>query len=369
MKVPRSRFAVVAAVLGMVVVAGCGGNTAKKPSNPTRPSELTSQQVFALAAPGTVQLYGRKGTATYGGTGFIYDKAKGLVVTNAHVVDGLGTLRARYNDGSETPARIKASASCSDVAVVELLEPNASATALRLGDSGSVTPAQHVSALGYPSSFQQFDKSKVAFTEGSVQSTGVKAVIGDDLPTYPDTIQHSATINHGNSGGPLLDNKGNVVGVNTLTNFGAGAQGQFYSISINRIKALLPQLEGGKGIANPGWSVQPLSVASMEKMFPIFGWGDAALGKGGDLVLADLKVDGLVVTGLDSGRPAEKANLEVGDIVREMNGVPITTVSEMCDVLQSAKPGSTIGLNGTYTFTGTAKNEFGDVWTANMKAE
>lgn len=366
-------------VLGLACVAlsGLGGCSAKEATpkvaavtTTSAPKELSGKQVFELAAPATIQLYGRRGSSFSGGTGVIYDKAKGYAITNAHVVEGLATLKARYSDGTESTARVRGIAPCSDLAVIELTEKNEKAGALPLGDSSTVRTADHVSVLGYPASFQDFTNSKVVFTEGSVQAAGVKAEnIAADLPSYPDTIQHSATINHGNSGGPLVDSMGKLVGINTLTNFGGEkqVQGQFYSISINKVKAQLPDLEAGKSTNNIGWSLAPLSQASMSVLIPALGLGDQALGLAADEALKQQGIQGLVVLSAEAGSAAATANLELGDIVRTMQRAPVSTISQVCDILNTAGPGATIGLEGNWTVNGGADHKFADAWTQDLK--
>ncbi|MBT2588350.1 S1C family serine protease [Arthrobacter sp. ISL-95] len=359
----------LAVLLGTSACATGSGSPASSPSTSSSAPALTGKQVFDLASPATIQLYGRRGQSTSGGTGVIYDKDKHLAITNAHVVAGLATLKARFSDGTESDARVRGIAPCSDLAVIEITDMDSKATALPLGDSSIVQPADHVSVLGYPASFQDFTQSKIAFTEGSVQAAGVKAEVGADLPTYPDAIQHSATVNHGNSGGPLVDIQGQVVGINTLTNFGTGSQqvqGQFYSITINKVKSLLPELEAGRSIANVGWSLQPLSSVPMSTLIPALGLGDTSLGEQADAVLKAKGIDGMVVVGTDAGSPAEDADLELGDIVRTMQNAPVRSMSQVCDILNTAGSGASIGMAGNYTVNASGENQFADSWTTKL---
>src|SRR5260370_20569710 len=205
------------------------------------------------ATPSTVSLTGKQGANIVGGTGWVYDGAKGLLVTNAHVVQGVAALKGRMSDGSEIPAQIIGISPCDDLAVVRLTSVPPSLAALPLGDSKLVENGDNVTALGFPISFDDPATQKVVVTSGIVQSPNVPAQPGLSLPKFPSTIQHSATINPGNSGGPLLNDHGEVIGVNTLRN--PEAQGQFYAIAVNAVKAAIPDLAAGNNKANAGWNL------------------------------------------------------------------------------------------------------------------
>jgi S1-C subfamily serine protease len=351
------------AALG-VVVAACGGASATQTSVP-----LTPQQIFAIGNPGTVQVFGRaQGTSDDDefGTAVIYDKADGLAITNAHVVTGTTAEQVRFADGSTSPVHVLGVSPCDDVAVIHIQEMDPSSKQLKLGNSSSVHPADSVYVMGYPGSFQDISTEKVIFTSGTVQAANVSAQPDPGSPAYTDTIQHSATINHGNSGGPLLDAKGDVVGINSLIDFGTPdeqVQGQYYSIAINHVKPLLKQLADQESPNYLGWQLVPLSEEPMAAWFPYIGFGTEAQGQTADTWLADNNVDGLLVRGVDPGSAADKGNLDQGDLLQEIQDVPVTTVQQVCDVLQSSLPGSTLELQGRYLTDASASDPFGTTWT------
>jgi len=324
--------------------------------------------VFTKSSPETVAIYGRQGDSVVGGTGVVIDAQRGLVLTNAHVVSGVAALKARVLDKTEVPARVLATAPCDDLAVVELTQMPPGIQAIELGDSALVKPADEVVALGYPSSFADPATQKVVFTEGRVQSVDVAAEPDPSLPKYPSTIQHSATINHGNSGGPLLNDRGQLVGVNTLGNEGTEeqqVQGQYYAISTNHIKPLLPDLLAGRSQAHPGWDIAAFSQVPLSAWFEGTGYGTAEQGQQADQFLIDNGVDGVFVFGVDAGSSAEEGQLEGGDLVTSINGASVTTAAEVCDILKSAAPGQTLGLEGYYLTSGTGQ-QFGEAWKTNV---
>jgi S1-C subfamily serine protease len=358
----------VSAAVVTVVLAACGGtdgsDTGGQGATTTvkRPAE-----VFEAARPSTVQLRGKQGEADVGGTGVIFDAAKGLILTNAHVVAGVAALKARVMDQTETPARVLAAAPCDDVAVVQLPTVPPGLKAIPVGDSNLVRNQDEVVALGYPASFADPTTQKVVSTSGTVQSPNIAAEPDKSLPKFPSLIQHSATINPGNSGGPLLNLRSELIGINTLRNIGSRSQpiqGQYYAISVNHIKTILPNLIAGKNRANPGWNIAPFAEVPLSEVFAATGYGTAEDGERADRFLAQRGVDGIFVIGADADGPADRAKLEFGDLVMRMKGTPVTSVAQVCDVLLSASPGETLTLEGLYLVS--SGGDFGDPWTTKL---
>ena len=160
------RVLAVIAATGTVALSACGGDDDKPKDEP-----LTSKQVFQRARPATVALTGKLGDSTSGGTGVIIDKAKGLVVTNAHVVQGLASLKATVLDREEVPAQVVGIAPCQDLAVVKLTTVPAGAGQIRYGSSRRVQNQDEVTALGYPTSLaEDATEQNVVSSNGTVQS-------------------------------------------------------------------------------------------------------------------------------------------------------------------------------------------------------
>jgi S1-C subfamily serine protease len=377
----NKRFFVCIAILTFAA-GGCVGSKQPSPQTASTAStaaakappttvRLTRKEVFRLGARGTVQLFGRQGENIVGGTGVVFDAARGLVVTNSHVVAGVVGLQARFRQENPIPAQVLGTAPCDDVAVVRLTDVPAGIRSIRFGNSSTVEHEDEVVALGYPASFADFATQDVVSTNGTVQSPRVAATPDPSLPRYPSTIQHSATINHGNSGGPLLNDRGQLIGINTLTNEGTEqqrVQGQYYAISINHIKPLLPRLVAGRSVANAGWDLVPLSEMSFEALYPEVGLGTPADGRVVDQYLSQQGIRGLYVIGVDADSPAAKANVVVGDGITGMQGTPVTTVPEVCDILQSSAPRTTLQLEGMYlTDAAQYQEKLGAPWTSKIR--
>jgi S1-C subfamily serine protease len=344
--VRRPRRALVLAV--PVLLAGCAASQTVGGSGSVAP--LSPMQVYRASAPGTLQVYGpldaAMGTSEYAfGSGVLYDRSRGLAITNAHVVDGLTGVRVRFNDGSQTTATVLGQSPCDDIAVLRLAHVPASATALPLGDSNTVHTADNVAVLGYPASLAAIQSEHVVFTDGLVQSPQVRVDQYADLPVYPDTIQHSATINHGNSGGPLIDRHGEVVGINTLSNFGTSSeqvQGQYYSIAIDHVKPLLGPLSSGHSIGYAGWDLTPSSEVSLRTLFARTGYGTGAQGALADEQLSQRHVHGLIVTNVSAGSPAQDASVLAGEMVTRVGSHPVATVPQVCAALTAAQDSVTV---------------------------
>jgi S1-C subfamily serine protease len=276
---------------------------------------------------------------------------QGLILTNAHVVEGVTALKAKVGDRNSEPIRLVASAPCDDLAVVKFVNAVGVQKTIPLGSSAALKQGDHLTALGYPASFQNPGSATVSSTEGSVSNASVSGTqIDASLPKYPSLIQHSAALNPGNSGGPLVNDKGELVGINTLTNTeqgGRAIQGQGYAISIDHIKELLPDLRAGKSRADVGWSLTPLSDLNLVTLFtndPDFH--SAQLGTAVAKVVQQQGIKGLFVLTTGTGSPARNAKIGYGDSIQTIEGRPVNSVGDVCDILESARPGSSIRVAG-----------------------
>jgi S1-C subfamily serine protease len=324
---------------------GAGGN------DQGEPEKLSQPDLIAKVTPSVVHLAGSSG----GGSGVVVDDDRGLVLTNAHVTAGQQGMRARVGDdpASESAVRLVAAAPCDDLAVVQLVSRPADLRAIKLGDSSRLRRGDHVTVLGYPASFEQtgsvLDQQVVA-NDGSVSAVNVVAAPDPGLPRYVSTIQHQAPVNHGNSGGPLVDDQGRLVGINSLGN--DEAQGQFYSISVNRVRQLLPDLLAGRSQANLGWELYPRSEVNLPEVFAadpdLAGQGGAAFGQQVTERLDQEGVDGLYVWDTEAGSPAKAGNLVHGDLVTSIDGAPVRTVQDVCDLVLSKRPGESVVVEGVY---------------------
>jgi len=259
------------------------------------------------------------------GTGFVIHKA-GFIVTNEHVVRNVVDLRVRLYDGRELPACVVGADAPTDVALLKV-EPPAPLPILPLGDSEAVRVGEPVVAIGNPFGFNHsVTAGIVSAKERVVDRSTLHEANEPDI--YSFFIQTDASINVGNSGGPLLDASGAVIGISAA--FWAGhpmqpAQGIGFAIPINIAKALLPRLHD-KGVAPRaflGVDAQPIDPA----------------------LEAALKLPssrGALIASVGKGSPAEGAGLEAGDVVVAWNGTPVATSEDLKIDAQLSIPGARV---------------------------
>jgi S1-C subfamily serine protease len=246
--------AAVLAVAGLVVFLATRGGGKPSP-----------EQIVADAKKRTVLIKARVPGGTSGGTGFVLDAGRGLVVTNFHVVNG-GTRFAVGVDGNLRTAAIAGAAPCDDLAVLRVADHSGMET-FPLGSQTDLKQGEQVVAVGYPASASLDDNlSSTAGVVSRVQSSFLAPA--PDAPSYPNVVQTDAALNPGNSGGPLIDERKELVGVNTatLTSIGkAPIQGQGYAIGVDRVKQVVATLRAGhsQGWAGFGLAFRPAGVIAV----------------------------------------------------------------------------------------------------------
>jgi S1-C subfamily serine protease len=342
---------VVGGVVG-AIVATSGGSSKPKPTT------LTATQVIAAASPSVVRINGIHGA----GSGFVIDARRQYVLTNAHVVVGNSGLSAQIGNNAQvtSPVQIVASDPCDDLAVVKLATPVPGLKALSLGSSGALAPGDQVTVLGYPGSLQQSLNSdqtvgqatSVVANTGTVSQVGVKATPDPSSPEYQNTVVHQAPVNHGDSGGPLLNNKGQVVGVNTLTN--VNNQGQYYAIASDYIARLLPSLLAGQSRGMVGWNLFAVDAndpALQQKLvylyqsIPQYAQDAQTIGADATKFIQSNDINGVFDFGDEPGTPAASANTS-GYLITSINGDNVPTFAQVCSIISSATPGSQVKLSG-----------------------
>jgi S1-C subfamily serine protease len=340
--------------VGVLVLSACGGE-----------KKLSQTELIEKSKPSVVRIRGKES----GGSGVVIDAQRSLVLTNAHVAVGLTGMKAVVgdNEATETPAQLVAAAPCEDLAVIRLVNKPPNLQAMKIGKSADVKAGERVTVLGYPGSFQEDRQTgaagqaqKLVATDGSVSSANIAVTPDDTTPRFASVIQHQATINHGNSGGPLVNEKGELVGINTLTGAGSDeggqTQGQYYSISIDRVQSLLPQLKAGKSQAYVGWDLTPITTVDLPQVFasdPDFGpMGGARLGQRVQQVLQRNQEQGMYVLNSQTGSAAREADVVYGDMVLSLEGQPVTKMQDVCDILQSKAPGEKVRLKGVQVNSG-----------------
>jgi serine protease Do len=259
------------------------------------------------------------------GSGFLIDTA-GDVITNEHVVRGAQDLRVRLYDGREFSVCVAGQDEQADIALLRVVARQAGLPHLPLGDSDKAHAGQAVLAIGSPFGFSHsVTAGIVSATERVVESEGERTESGD-APPYSFYIQTDASINVGNSGGPLVDSDGTVIGVNAA--FWGGSQpasGVGFAIPINVVKLLLPQLRD-KGSA-------PRSYLGVESQ-PVSPALAAGLG------LPNGR--GALLAGVEPGGAAEAAGLQVGDVVTSFGTHPLATRDDFRIFAELTVPGTKV---------------------------
>ena len=356
----------LAAACAVLFAIGCGGDDSEEPET------LDPQAVIEQASPATAGILGEQYGIASGGSGVVVDADQGLILTNAHVVEGLDKLEVKLGeDPATSPARIRAVAPCDDLAVIEMdhsLRPRQAELAIadRTAERG-----EHVTALGFPGNFEDFGEESLQTTDGTVSNPGITAKeIDRSLPTYQELIQHTAPINPGNSGGPLVDDHGEVVGINTLG--ASGAENQLYAIDSAYVNTILPDLVAGNDRLRMGWNLRPLSSVDVASEFKYFR-GDklqqfGITGADLETYIANLGLpDGLYVWATEPGLPADEALIAAGDLITSIDGESVNSVSDVCEILQSQEAGATVEVSGNYIASSRRLRNIGDSWTVDMK--
>jgi len=247
------------------------------------------------------------------GSGFIID-TKGIVVTNNHVIQGAEDIIVRVNGEDEFKAKVIGADPLSDIAVLQI-EAEETFTPVKFGDSDKARIGDWVIAIGNP------------FGLGGTVTSGIISArnrsIG--LSRYEDYIQTDASINSGNSGGPLFDMNGDVIGINTAILGRSGSIGIGFSIPSNSAKIVIDQLiEFGE--TKRGW----LGVRIQEVTQEI-----------ADIEKLD-KPRGALVASVAENSPSEKAGIKSGDIILEFNGEPINEMKELPMIVAKTAVGKNV---------------------------
>lgn len=256
------------------------------------------------------------------GTGFIVDK-EGVIITNNHVIDGADEITVLLSDEHRYPAKVTGRDPRTDIAIVKI-DGAKDLTAIPLGNSDALEVGDWVVAIGNPFGLSHTVSAGIVSAKGRGGND-----VRLDSTGYYNFLQTDASINPGNSGGPLLNLKGEVVGMNTAIR-GDGAQGIGFAIPINMVKQLMPTLmkEGKITRSALGVVIRDAHDLSPEEH-------------------KRLKIDGekgAVVQQMEPGGPAEKAKLEVGDVIVGFEGQTIDRGSLLQWLASTSGVGKTVSV-------------------------
>ena len=243
------------------------------------------------------------------GSGFIFS-SDGLIMTNAHVVDGADEVLVTLTDKREFKAKILGSDKRSDVALVKIEATGL--PAIKVGDVGRLRVGEWVMAIGSPFGL-----------ENSV-TAGIVSAKQRDTGEFLPFIQTDVAINPGNSGGPLINMRGEVVGINSqILSRSGGFMGISFAIPMDEAVRVVEQLrsQGRVSRGRIGVQIGPVSKEVAES-------------------LGLTKAQGALVTGVEAGAPADKAGVEPGDIIVKLDGKPVEKSSDLPRFVASIKPGT-----------------------------
>ncbi|MBA3842723.1 MAG: trypsin-like peptidase domain-containing protein [Actinobacteria bacterium] len=280
---------------------------------------LTVGQIAKQSSPGIVEIDATSASASAGpfggsqsssaeGTGFVYD-LKGDIVTNEHVISGSNAITVKFPDGTKYKATVVGSDTSSDVAVLHVAAPASKLTVLTLDDSSKVAVGDGVVAIGNPFGLDN------TVTSGIVSALDREITAPDNTP-IEGAIQTDAAINHGNSGGPLLDLEGKVIGITAqIQSDSGGNDGVGFAIPSNTVRTVVTQL---------------ISTGTAQH---------ALLG-----VNVQTAATGVKVAAVSSGSGAADGGVKAGDVITDVGGTHVATAERLRAIIAAHQPGDTLTL-------------------------
>ena len=290
--------------------------------------------VYKSAGPGVVEItsttsstssnnspfpFGGSQKSQAQGSGFVYDSA-GHIVTNNHVIANASAISVTFSDGSKYSATVVGADPSSDIAVLKVNAPSSKLHPLALGDSGKLQVGDGVVAIGSPFGLEE------------TVTTGIVSALNRDISstnnfTISGVIQTDAAINHGNSGGPLLNMSGQVVGINTqIESDSGGNEGVGFAVPSSTISSVASKLVSGQKVQHPYLGVYVGTPANRS---------------------------GAQISQVKSGSPAASAGLKAGDVITAFGGQAIQSPQDLTAAVGAKAPGDKVTV--TYVRNGSTK--------------
>ena len=317
----RTTYVTAAIVAALALLAtSCGGGSGTVKSEDIVP-KYTNSAVFILAEGGF------QGGAS-SGSGIVLDD-KGHILTNNHVVQGAGSVVVRNPDtNKKISAKIVGRSPCDDLAVIEVDDASPFKPA-DLGTTKDIKQGSQAYAVGFPGTpSEEFGSARLSITGGLISKLDAQS----EEYGLQDLIQMDVAINHGNSGGPLIDSHGKVIGINTLGFLGAGLESVNYAISIDEAKPIYEQLLEGKDIMSIGVNIIP-NDPSYEDDYGIPYYDDTA-----------------VIIGIEDSSALFDEKWRTNDVIATAEGKSIRHTGDLCSVLRSHRSGDKIRIEGVGQF-------------------
>ncbi len=341
---PRNRNTLAVAVAAAALAGGGAGAAAVALSHTSSPqaapaaapvastaanvaatSALSLEQIAKQSTPSVVEIDatsaapqsqnqfggggGGGGTQSAEGTGFVYDN-DGHIVTNEHVIDGASSVSVKLSDGSTWKATVVGSDTSTDLAVLKINAPTTKLTPLAFADSSAVAVGDGVVAIGNPFGLDG------TVTSGIVSAVNREISAPDSTP-IEGAIQTDAAINHGNSGGPLLDLQGKVIGITSqIQSESGGNDGVGFAIPSNTVRSIAAQL-----------------IATGKAQHALLG------------VTVSTATNGIAVAKVEQGSGAASAGVKAGDVITAVGGKSVTTADELRALIAAHTPGDKISLS------------------------
>ena len=250
------------------------------------------------------------------GSGIIYSK-DGYIITNYHVIEDATSVMITLSDGTEYDARIIGSDSSSDLAVLKVEAEKLPAA--DFGDSSALQIGELVVAIGNPLGYE------------NTVTDGIVSGLNRQLTDYIDSatlIQTNATINSGNSGGALVNSRGEVVGINSAKLVASNAEGMGFALSINEVKPIVEE------IISKGHVSRPYLGVSINSQYQV----DEDTAERYEIPM------GIQIAEVMQGGPAQKAGLQAGDIIYKVNDTLIQSFDDLSDIIDNCKVGDQLRI-------------------------
>lgn len=324
-------FAVCFALLAALLITGFGKdkNVVEVPTDGASLADLVDSVIDSV-----VTVVVAKDGGTGFGSGFVYTD-DGYIITNYHVIENAKSIKVMCTDGRERPAELIDGDELSDVAVIRVL--NLGLTPLAIGDSDTLRVGEDVIAIGTPVDTDYAGTVTKGIVSGVKRTVRVYESSGL-LNKTMEMIQTDTTLNHGNSGGPLLNMRGEVVGINTMKYYASDAGDTLYfSIQINDAVAIADDIiEDGKYSGNKGSATQGVQLGIQGGT--VYKGVETQVAVG---VVITPEVDGVYISAVTEGYPAH-GKIEANDIIVSFGGVKTETIEELRAELFKHKVGDTV---------------------------